>query len=386
MSEVVSKFFFFLWRVTLSGNAKLTLIVDGTLSVYGGAAGDGADSTGVNPPGGTGGFAGIFVPNGTTLTVRGGGTLSAYGGHAGDGGNGVAANNIGAAGGGGAGAGIGGNGGPGGAGGDGTSSSTDNGAPGGAGTSAGEVYLYETVRVTAYGGAGGSGGWEYKSSSSSPGGGGGYPAAGIGGGGAGAGGASHGSGGGGFSGGRGDFDNIGTKVVDGVGAPTAEHGPGGGYFSSYDGTYSAGGILQVETQPSLGGGAMKYKSSSFGGDRAGNGGAAGSGGTVKKASTATLTVSNGSYKTSSKEWGVTPTPIYAQSGYSLTKLREANVRVVNARSKSALESELGSKGKTLVATGLSGVGSGAGFTETSHWVSVASFLLLKSNIDAGSSQ
>ena len=364
MPEVESNFLVFCGGspITLSGNAKLTLIVDGTLSVYGGAAGNGSDGIAANSPGGAGGFAGVYVPRGTTLEVRGAGTLKAYGGHGGDGGSGINVN-YGGAGGGGAGAGIGGNGGAGGAGSPGGSASgtaIDNGKPGSAGISAGTIFLYERVTVAAYGGAGGSGGWY---ANSSPGGAGGYPGAGIGGGGAGAGGGNHGPGGGGFSGGRGEADTVESKNIDGAGGPAVLHGGGGGYFSSYNGTYS------IERQPALGGGAAKYLSSVFGGDGAGNGGAAGDGGEVKKSSTAVLTAANGSYKTATKQWGVTPTPIYVQSGYSLDKLRE-NYRVIDAfdkdgiRTKEVLESKVGAYGKIITPTGLAGVGSGAGFTES----------------------
>ena len=343
-------------------------MVDGTFTVTGGKAGDGSNSVSANSPGGKGGYAGIYVPVGTTLTVRGTGSLTARGGHAGDGGSGAKVAGVtvefGGGGGGGAGAGIGGNGGTGGAGGDGTVKDTDNGKPGGAGSNAGEVYIYDKVAVTAYGGAGGSGGYYIISA---PAGGGGYPAAGIGGGGAGGGGANHGAGGGGFSGGRGDPDSNVTMVVDGLAAPISTTSGGGGYFSSAKSADS-----RVEISPALGGGAAKYVASSFGGDRGGNGGAAGSGNKVRKASTASLAVANGSYKTATKQWGVTPTPIYAQSGYDLNLLRTANVWVVDAfnkegvRTKDALETKLGEQGKSIIPAGLPGVGSGAGYTETSN--------------------
>ena len=355
--------------IELQGDANLTLVVDGTFTVTGGKAGDGQDSAAVNPPGGSGGYAGIYVPVGTTLTVRGTGRLAARGGHAGDGGSGFK-NEIGAGGGGGAGAGIGGNGGTGGAGGDGTSGSSDIGKPGGTGISAGNIYLYESVTVTAYGGAGGSGG-SIPVGATGPAGGGGYPAAGIGGGGAGAGGASHDPGGGGFSGGCADYVTTDKptwdKVLDGNGAPAGTGAPGGGYFSSYNGdVWDA----LADIRASLGGGAIKYVN--YGGSRGGNGGAAGSGGEVYVGSKASLTAANGSYKTANKQWGVTPTPIYAQSGYDLNLLRTAGVRVVDAfnkdgiRTKDALETKLGAQGKSIIPAGLPGIGSGAGYTETSN--------------------
>ncbi|MCI8336819.1 MAG: hypothetical protein HFI72_06660 [Peptococcaceae bacterium] len=350
--------------ISLLGNANLRLVVDGTLEVTGGKAGNGANGTGDTPAGGEKGYAGISVPVGTTLTVAGTGTVIARGGHAGDGGDGLA-HDCGGAGGGGAGAGIGGDGGKGG-GGTGAAESRS-GAPGSAGVSAGTINLYERVKVTAYGGAGGSGGYY---SVSGPGGGGGYPAAGIGGGGAGAGGGNIAHGGGGFSGGRGEADPSTAKNTDGVGAPAAVYGPGGGYFSAFNGTNGT-----AEIQPALGGGAIKFTAASFGGGRAGNGGAAGSGGTVRRAEATTLALANGSYKTANKAWGSNPTPIYAQSGYDLDLIRKAKVTKVDAglttkgvRSKAALESELGATGKSssIKATALAGVGSGAGYLESSN--------------------
>ncbi len=101
------------------------------------------------------------------------------------------------AGGGGAGAGIGGNGGQGG---------DSNGitfprsaVDARAGENCGNIDICGTVSVTAYGGAGGSGGVYSKDSHNSGTGGGGYPAAGVGGGGAGGGAGDHMNGGGGYS-------------------------------------------------------------------------------------------------------------------------------------------------------------------------------------------
>ena len=73
--------------IELQGDANLTLVVDGTFTVTGGKAGDGTYGQRAKP--GAGGYAGIYVPVGTELTIRGGGSVYAYGGNAGAGGPGA---------------------------------------------------------------------------------------------------------------------------------------------------------------------------------------------------------------------------------------------------------------------------------------------------------
>ncbi|MCI8336213.1 MAG: hypothetical protein HFI72_03505 [Peptococcaceae bacterium] len=355
--------------ISLLGSGKLNLVVDGTLTVTGGKAGNGSDAQ-ASYSGGAPGYAGISVPNTATLVLGGAGTVVAQGGDAGRGGNGGSRSGYadnGASGGGGAGAGIGGNGAAGGDGGSrptGVGYSTNaatNGTPGGNGGSAGNIYIYESVKLSAYGGAGGAGGWDYQSS---PGGGGGYPAAGIGGGGAGGGGGSHGPGGGGFSGGGGDGGTERNNAANGSGAIAATHHGGGGYFNYYrkDGeTFS--------TPNNIGGIAAIYAATSnYKNTWGSSGGTAGSGGKIYKADTATLTVANGSYMTANQQkWGQSPTPIYAQSGFNLNNIRSANVAAVTARTKAALETELSSKvSKTIAVTNVAGIGSGAGAYEVSN--------------------
>ena len=358
--------------ITLSGNAKLTLIVDGTLSVYGGAAGDGENA---NPSkisaGGTAGKAAISVPTGTSLTLRGNGTVYAYGGDAGNGGSAgeIGVHNQAGAGGGGAGAGVGGDGGAGGHGVLNSSGPESSGGDGAAGVSAGTVMVYETAKLYAYGGNGGSGGQpvldkgqgEIKSTSGS-GGGGGYPAAGVGGGGAGAGGADHGDGGGGFSGGAGQQVYV-RDAVNGMGGPAQEFAGGGGYFSKGD-----DGSYKADTSSKLIGGAIGgghvYTVDWY--TYSGQGGSAGSGGTVGQANTAKLYAYNGSATTTSKGiWGQNQTPIYWQNGYSLVSARAAGTVTTRAGVETVAYFNAARKlsyTNSLTNSNL-GVGSGAGFTE-----------------------
>ncbi len=397
--------------IELQGDANLTLVVDGTFTVTGGKAGDGGDQRtgGTGAVGGVKGYAGIAVPTGTTLTIRGTGAVLARGGDAGRGGDSLPYQGRdngwpSGAGGGGAGAGIGGNGG--------TGARTDTGnktlkytlntdkdgktsgtyaffeyywmpeSEGYPGGSAGTINIYDTVAVTAYGGGGGAGGVD---STMDSGGGGGYPAAGIGGGGAGGGGSNDGyAGGGGFSGGHGDSlqgYSIGVETVrahDGLSPLYAEFATtrgwphAGGYFRAGDAGRQLdqfkGGFIGGGTGWPLFGGTKDGKKYGYYFASA-NGGTGGSGGTVKVASTAVqnLTVANGSYTTRQKQtWGQNPTPIYAQSGYSLDTIRNAGITNIAARTKGSLETELKSLSKAIPAAKLAGVGSGAGYTETSN--------------------
>ena len=348
--------------IELQGDANLTLVVDGTFTVTGGKAGDGKNPTGSQA---ARGYAGINVPSGTTLTVMGHGNLTAQGGPAGDGGIqqlGVEGQvDIGGGGGGGAGAGIGGNGGIGG---------TPNIGNGQSGMDAGVINLLDNVKVTANGGAGGAGGGTGTIAgvtSTSGGGGGGYPAAGIGGGGAGGGGGGTAAGGGGFSGGSGETDGV--KRENGLGGAVGRarnwHSGGGGYFAQGDTghttySYYKGGFIG-------GSGSTDGNSATSISWRGGNGGAGGSGGTVKKSNAGSLVVNNGTYYTGNKKiWGSNPTPIYAQSGYSLDTIRNAGITNIAARTKGSLETELKSLSKAIPTAKLAGVGSGAGYTETSN--------------------
>lgn len=217
-------------------NGAVTLYVDGPVNIKGSR-----------------GFAGIRVPEGSTLTIRGKGTLSVQGGNAENGGN--ANGRYGGAGGCGAGAGIGGNGGAGG----GTAAAGQNGE-----TAGRIIILDELNKFDIKGGAGGNGGngaagesgkvvsamlyiGLWSGDAGGGGGGGGYPAADIGGGGAG--------GGGGSNGVEGDddkssIDNFythlkGTKGGDGGRGYCNGGGGGGGGDASNSG---------VATQRGVGGG------------------------------------------------------------------------------------------------------------------------------------
>ncbi|MBP3597156.1 MAG: hypothetical protein J6J60_07165 [Clostridia bacterium] len=122
------------------------------------------------------GYAGIHVPVGSRLNVFGNSKLTVRGGPAGKGGTYTLSDYTSGNGGGGAGAGIGGNGGNGGI------AAENESFDGGVGGSCGDVALFGTVSVYAYGGAGAEGGDSTKEGAGA---GGGYPGAGIGGGGAG---------------------------------------------------------------------------------------------------------------------------------------------------------------------------------------------------------
>ncbi len=350
-------------------------MVDGTFTVTGGKAGDGAPTTAGGPAkGGHGGYAGISVPNGTVLTICGAGTLSARGGDAGRGGDGKVNVNSdnGGAGGGGAGAGIGGNGGSGGNGmvrtAGGANSGLDgnpltSGQPGLAGISAGSINIYENVKVNAYGGAGAAGG-AYANSIS--GGAGGYPGAGVGGGGAGAGGSSHEPTGGGFNSGH----NMGAVnvYINGTESGGYSHSGGSYYAVSHVNSTDYTSLSKIGGLPGI------TKSTYYHGATGGAGGSAGSGGQVKKANTATLDARNGSYLTANqRKWGQSPAPIYLQSGFKLDMIRGKGVTSVSARTGEALTQELKNKSVTQSVQPFSydgkdiyGVGSGAGATETSN--------------------
>ncbi|MCI8336938.1 MAG: hypothetical protein HFI72_07275 [Peptococcaceae bacterium] len=360
--------------ISLGGNGKLTLIVDGTLVVTGGKAEKGGDvtrstasgSTVISPgKAGANGYAGIGVPVGTSLTISGSGSLTARGGDAGRGGDsisGIGGNNVGGGGGGGAGAGIGGNGGGGGVGG----TASKDGGNGMAGQGMGTVAVYGTVTVNAYGGGGGSGSINQTHDT---GGAGGYPAAGIGGGGAGGGGGEWDNPGGGFTAGRGQGNTDNSYLpIDGEGSGNAAWGIAGGYFKA---DYTTEHPVSYAIVQGLGGIGSTYTNHGAGDasrTKAGDGGQGGAGGTVVKGELATLQVANGSYQTTiPQNYGKAPTPIYAQSGFNLTNIRSANLTAVTARTKAALETELSGKvSKTIAVTNVAGIGSGAGAYEVSN--------------------
>ena len=236
--------------IVVQSGGSLILVVNGTLI-----------ARGMNGTYGSSiGYAGINVPSGAHITIKGSGTLNAYGGDAGDGqeiqnsiygctgggAGGYPAAGVGGGGSGGsagfssgatatsysgagAGAGIGGNGGGGGA-----SLHEQQLFDGKAGENAGEIFVLNSVKVNAYGGGGGSGsrGYGHRQSWTSCGGGG---------------------GGGGFSGGGGGsathcvvLNNMGAGGTNGAGGFAATGSStylgsgGGGYFSGGGSTHASG--------------------------------------------------------------------------------------------------------------------------------------------------
>lgn len=294
--------------IDIKSGATLNLYIYGRVNVDSGYGEDASE----NIPG-KGGYAGIHVPEGATLSLYGSGQIYAQGGNAGNGE--IARNSSLAAGGGGAGAGIGGNGGNGGAGRYGVSNDTarvcENGKDG---ENCGTVNVYSKLSVYAYGGSGGSGGINTYGAS---GGAGGYPGAGIGGGGAGGAGATCCTGAGGYTGGG--ASNYAVRANNGKnGGECTRCGGmywgGGGYFSGPTGRDLKG----INVKDCLGGmGGTSY----YIGHRAGDGGTAGKGGTVKISSTCKVYAYNGNRYTDGTSYrdGLNQCPIYLQSGISTAK-------------------------------------------------------------------
>lgn len=126
---------------TLNLQVEANIIVNSTL-------GESAD----NDKAGKGGYAGIHVPKGTTLNLSGNGTITCYGGDAGNGPRAFGCGGVYTAGGGGAGAGIGGNGGNGGTGSPGKSLTYRVCQSGYPGEDCGNVTINGKLTVYAYGG------------------------------------------------------------------------------------------------------------------------------------------------------------------------------------------------------------------------------------------
>lgn len=299
------------------------------------------------------GYAGIYVPTGTTLNIKGNGTITAYGGPAGKGGTLTKSDYTLGNGGGGAGAGIGGNGGIGGIAID--TQSLD----GGIGGSCGEVNLYGSVKVYAYGGAGAEGG---DSTNEGAGAGGGYPGAGVGGGGAGGGGATLLVGAGGYSGGAAiSLDE--TKILGGKDGLAGSHiedsskseyyYSGGGYLAGPDGIDTKkvnraekclGGFMGMGNDDTM------YSSC---------GGTGGSGGEIVLSGISELHAYNGNKLTSSDNGNSEPLIINAQDGftlekYSYRKVENSNMFTLarNSKKKKVKKTDYGQ-----------GIGAGAGFIE-----------------------
>jgi hypothetical protein len=292
----------------------------------------GLGEDGENNVPGKGGYAGIHVPEGATLNIKGDGTVYAYGGDAGDGATFEGSSSYSGAGGGGAGAGIGGNGGKGGAGANGNSGSGEN------GESCGTVNVWNSAKVYAYGGGGGSGGkgTDYgqatgtSNKDGTAGAGGGYPGAGIGGGGAGGAGGSCCSGGGGYSGGTGEENKVDQGVNGGNGSYNSHQRSnffqsttiGFGYFSASTVDVTDNHSINNALAGVGGLGGTGCDSSHI----AGNGGTAGSGGIVNASPNAMIYAYNGNRYTDGTSYnnGENQCPIYLQNGIVTAKYRHGN--------------------------------------------------------------
>ena len=370
--------------IDLEEGATLNLYVYGTVEVN---SGYGEDASG--NVAGKGGYAGIHVPEGATLNLYGTGTLTAIGGNAGSGGtleDGRDNKNAGA-GGGGAGAGIGGNGGTGGQYQDGV------GSDGNSGESCGDVNIYNSLTIYAYGGAGGSGGAGNKATATA-GGAGGYPSAGIGGGGAGGAGGTCCAGAGGYTGGSGDMDE--SKSENGLSGGKGKNNEetllgGGGYFEGAEGLDKNGLNRRILTFGGM------YNQGYWDNlrDRSGNGGNAGAGGNIKVSSNSKIYAYNGNLYTDGTDYenGLNQCPIYLQAGivtakynynseyggpesYKLFELILISNQSITEKSGyknnkyDSIETSKKYVTKNSVLTNIDmsyqGVGSGAGYIETSN--------------------
>jgi len=288
-------------------------------------SGLGEDASGAKP--GKGGYAGIHVPSNSdgvaTLNLKGKGKIIAIGGNAG-GAESSTTNNIYNAGGGGAGAGIGGNGGNGASGANGQSSDSERVCESaGLAENCGNVNIYNSLKVYAYGGGGGYGGTgivtlEDGTINDFSGGGGGYPAAGIGGGGAGGAGATCCTGAGGYTGGA--SSSYPERTDNGIGGGICircgdMYWGGGGYFQGQEG-YDLNNIKLQESCLGGMGGTAWYR-----GHRAGDGGTAGKGGNIKVSNNAEIYAFNGNIYTDGTDYqnGINQCPIYLQSGIKTAK-------------------------------------------------------------------
>ena len=315
--------------IDLEEGATLNLYVYGRVEVN---SGYGEDASG--NVAGKGGYAGIHVPEGATLNLYGTGTLTAIGGNAGSGGTNVTENYGSAAGGGGAGAGIGG------------------------------------------GGAGGAG-------------------------------STCCAGAGGYTGGTGDYgDEAASNGLAGFnGGKATLLEAGGGYFLGGEGisngnnlnraTLVYGGFANQGAHGSLTGIPPEYSHMS------GSGGQAGNGGNVKVSSSAKIYAFNGNLFTDGTDYqnGINQCPIYSQLGVKVAKYKyidksktdlftieleesQKNInksgyvnQIYNEKEEYKtnkllnINTKLKITGNTLLTNvdmSLQGVGSGAGYIETSN--------------------
>lgn len=303
------------------------------------------------------GYAGIHVPVGSRLNIFGNSNLTVKGGPAGKGGTYTLTDYTLGKGGGGAGAGIGGNGGIGG------NSAENESFDGGVGGSCGDVALYGSVKVQAYGGAGAQGGDSNKEGAGA---GGGYPAAGIGGGGAGGGGATRLVGAGGYSGGAAICVNE-EKLNGGIDGLSGSHEEdtsiqeyyysGGGYFEGPAGFDSK---KKNRAEKCLGGFLGVGKDNIT---KSSNGGVGGAGGTVILSGNSTLGAYNGNKYTDGFSEQIESAIINAQNGIVLEKYSYKKIDGINFTL-----SRTARKKKVKITDYGQGIGAGAGFIEGSNGV------------------
>ncbi len=195
--------------------------------------------------------------------------------------------------------------------------------------------------------------------------GGGYPAAGIGGGGAGGGAGDTAEGGGGFSSGGGEAN--GARGENGSSGKKSSYDAGGAYFETGDRNTTSGSFIG-------GSGADKNTSDDY---RGGSGGTAGNGGNITVSSNCTIKAYNGSYITNeenqTEEWKANNASIiYAQLGYNIEQIRNASkngnskYNKIKVRNAKELISELGNNYRTIKYNDYFGIGSGAGYIESSN--------------------
>ena len=302
------------------------------------------------------GYAGIRLPDTSTLRFIGSGSVTVYGGPAGKGGT-YDENDLKlGCGGGGAGAGIGGNGGSGGM------AKENQSENGGDGESCGTVIVTEKIKLSAYGGAGAEGG---NSTLEGAGAGGGYPGAGIGGGGAGGGGATKNLGAGGFSGGASISVEGEELFLGGKDGWAGEHlkdknryeyyYAGGGYFSGPDGMDS-----KKKNRASLCLGGFFGCGSDIN-TYSSTGGTGGNGGIVEKTDYSIINAYNGNKITdnSSTEY----TQIYNQDGKTIERYSYKKVEGMTF-----VLNKVAGKKKVKVNSFGQGMGSGAGYKEGTNGI------------------
>ena len=265
------------------------------------------------------------------------------------------------------------------------------------GEASGHILISGSLKVWSYGGGGGTGGGTIGGNltdNSGGGGAGGYPAAGIGGGGAGGGGSTGGGGAGGFSSGAAESSNAagGNNGQASIGVTVNSswwQTSGGGYFSN-----SPSLLAEIQStsspisdgQPDFGqiggvGGIASIKNKSSATShffRAAHGGSGGEcGETTIYTHLDNVHAYNGAYMTESDGQSyivdgvqTKASPIYAQLGFSLDDIRAKGIADTSdyREDTDGMVSYLSSQGvaRNIEPAQILGIGSGAGYTETSN--------------------